>query len=56
MKQAILYVGHGSRVKKAQQEAAAFLEGCKAHISVPVQEISFRASGAPQLRQDLKHV
>lgn len=41
MKQAILYVGHGSRVKKAQQEAAAFLEGCKAHISVPVQEISF---------------
>ncbi|MFQ6320196.1 sirohydrochlorin chelatase [Bacillus halotolerans] len=41
MKQAILYVGHGSRVKKAQQEAAAFLEGCKAHISAPVQEISF---------------
>lgn len=29
MKQAILYVGHGSRVKKAQQEAAAFLKDAR---------------------------
>lgn len=46
MKQAILYAYHGSRVKKAQQEAAAFLEGCKVHLCASTRNQLFRASGA----------
>jgi sirohydrochlorin ferrochelatase len=39
--EAVLYVSHGSRVPKAQQEAAAFVEKCKKNIDVPIQELCF---------------
>ncbi|MED4787279.1 sirohydrochlorin chelatase [Bacillus atrophaeus] len=50
MKQAVLYVGHGSRLKQAQKEAAAFLQGCKAHVSAPIQEISFLELQEPSIK------
>ncbi|MBY8912254.1 sirohydrochlorin chelatase [Bacillus sp. YC2] len=49
MKQAILYVGHGSRLKKAQTESAAFLEGCKMHTKAPIQEICFLELQEPSI-------
>ncbi|MED1741758.1 sirohydrochlorin chelatase [Bacillus swezeyi] len=54
MKQAILYIGHGSRLKKAQKEAAAFLEGCKGNMSEPIQEVSFLELAAPDIETGFK--
>ncbi|MBU8786361.1 MULTISPECIES: sirohydrochlorin chelatase [Bacillus] len=54
MKQAILYIGHGSRLKKAQQEAAAFLEGCRSDMSAPIQEISFLELAPPDIESGFK--
>jgi sirohydrochlorin ferrochelatase len=39
--EAVLYVSHGSRVPRARQEAAAFVEKCKRSIDVPIQELCF---------------
>ncbi|MPQ25908.1 sirohydrochlorin chelatase [Bacillus paralicheniformis] len=54
MKQAILYIGHGSRLKRAQTEAAAFLESCKETMSAPIQEISFLELAAPDIETGFK--
>ncbi|MFT0800683.1 sirohydrochlorin chelatase [Bacillus swezeyi] len=54
MKQAILYIGHGSRLKKAQKEAAVFLEGCKGNRSEPIQEVSFLELAAPDIETGFK--
>ncbi|MBG9917058.1 sirohydrochlorin chelatase [Bacillus sonorensis] len=54
MKQAILYIGHGSRLTKAQKEAAAFLESCKQHMSAPIQEISFLELAEPDIETGFK--
>ncbi|OJT65209.1 sirohydrochlorin ferrochelatase [Bacillus licheniformis] len=54
MKQAILYIGHGSRLKRAQTEAAAFLESCKENMSAPIQEISFLELAAPDIETGFK--
>ena len=39
--QAVLYVGHGSRVKAGVEEAIRFIESSMAQIDVPIQEICF---------------
>ncbi|AGT30819.1 sirohydrochlorin ferrochelatase [Geobacillus genomosp. 3] len=39
--EAVLYVGHGSRVPAAHQEAVRFVEQCKAAIDIPIQELCF---------------
>lgn len=49
MKQAILYIGHGSRLKKAQTESAAFLKGCMPHADAPIQEICFLELQEPSI-------
>ncbi|MDA7025926.1 sirohydrochlorin chelatase [Bacillus sp. CLL-7-23] len=49
MKQAILYISHGSRLKKAQQEATAFLESCKADLAAPIQEVAFLELAVPNI-------
>lgn len=54
MKQAILYIGHGGRLKKAQQEACAFLEGCRSDMSAPIQEISFLELAPPDIESGFK--
>ncbi|MFO6495365.1 sirohydrochlorin chelatase [Bacillus sp. HSf4] len=54
MKQAILYIGHGSRLKKAEKEAAAFLEDCQKHMAAPIQEISFLELAEPDIETGFK--
>lgn len=39
--QAILYVGHGTRLKKGIQEALQFLNDTKSYIDVEIQETAF---------------
>jgi sirohydrochlorin ferrochelatase len=50
---AILYVCHGSRMIKACQEAAAFVERCKANIDIPIQEISFIELAEPDIAKGI---
>ncbi|MBT2640010.1 sirohydrochlorin chelatase [Bacillus sp. ISL-39] len=38
---AILYIGHGTRSKKGESEAKAFVQRVMDRIDVPIQEISF---------------
>lgn len=54
MKQAVLYVGHGSRLRNAQQEAVRFLEGCKSKIDAPIQEISFLELTKPTIEEGFR--
>lgn len=39
--QAVLYVGHGTRLKKGVEEALHFLQETKKHIDIAIQEIAF---------------
>ena len=39
--QAILYVGHGTRLKKGVEEATQFIEEAKPYIDVAIQETAF---------------
>ncbi|MFY4773817.1 sirohydrochlorin chelatase [Metabacillus sp. RGM 3146] len=51
MPQAILYICHGSRVKKARDEAVDFIQECQKTISVPIQEISFLELAEPSIAE-----
>ncbi|QNG58834.1 sirohydrochlorin chelatase [Metabacillus idriensis] len=51
MKQAVLYVCHGSRVKKACAEAIAFIKRCQQHIEADIQEICFLELASPSIEQ-----
>ncbi|MBE1553952.1 sirohydrochlorin chelatase [Sporosarcina limicola] len=45
--QAVLYVGHGSRIKAGVEEAIRFIERSQAIIDVPIQEICFLELAVP---------
>jgi len=47
--QAVLYVGHGSRIKAGVEEATQFIERCKSLIDVPIQEICFLELAKPNI-------
>ncbi|MEC1177849.1 sirohydrochlorin chelatase [Metasolibacillus meyeri] len=49
--QAILYVGHGTRVKQGVDEAIQFIESIKQEIPVAIQEISFLELVEPDIVQ-----
>ncbi|MCD7033848.1 sirohydrochlorin chelatase [Metabacillus sp. GX 13764] len=51
MSQAVLYICHGSRVKKAREEAAAFIQECQKSIAAPIQEISFLELAEPSIEE-----
>lgn len=48
---AILYVGHGTRSKKGEKEAKAFLQNVMAKVDVPIQEISFLELSSPSIEE-----
>ncbi|KAB7706188.1 sirohydrochlorin chelatase [Bacillus aerolatus] len=50
---AVLYVCHGSRVKKGRDEALAFIEQTKPFIDVPIQESCFLELADPTIEQGL---
>ncbi|ALC81003.1 MULTISPECIES: sirohydrochlorin chelatase [Bacillus] len=54
MKQAVLYVGHGSRLRKAGQEAVRFLKGCMEKVDAPIQEISFLELTEPTIEEGFR--
>ena len=51
MKQAVLYVCHGSRVKEACDEAVAFISRCQKHIGVNLHEICFLELVSPSIEE-----
>jgi sirohydrochlorin ferrochelatase len=52
--EAILYVGHGSRLTAATKEAVAFLEETSRRIPISIQEISFLELSEPTIEQGIK--
>ena len=53
--QAILYVAHGTRVKKGVEEAIQFLEETKKEINISIQETAFLELVAPDILQGIKN-
>ncbi|WP_368659180.1 sirohydrochlorin chelatase [Metabacillus halosaccharovorans] len=54
MKQAVLYVCHGSRVPKARKEAVEFIEKVKPRIHAPIQEVCFLELAEPSIEKGFK--
>lgn len=52
--QAVLYVGHGSRVKAGVEEAIRFIKKTMTHIDVPIQEICFLELVNPGIGEGIK--
>ncbi|MCM3109505.1 sirohydrochlorin chelatase [Lederbergia lenta] len=51
--QAVLYIGHGSRVKAGVREAIHFIEKAKAHIDVSIQEVCFLELAEPNIMEGI---
>ncbi|WP_342504910.1 sirohydrochlorin chelatase [Sporosarcina sp. FSL K6-2383] len=51
--QAVLYVGHGSRIQAGVEEAIQFIENCKVMIDVPIQEICFLELASPSVDEGI---
>lgn len=51
MKQAVLYVCHGSRLKEAREEAVAFISRCQKQISAEIHEICFLERAEPSIEE-----
>ncbi|MBU5595296.1 sirohydrochlorin chelatase [Amphibacillus sp. MSJ-3] len=51
--QAILYIGHGSRVKEGIEEANLFIKQVKSKISIPIQEICFLELVSPTIAEGI---
>nr|WP_155111340.1 sirohydrochlorin chelatase [Metabacillus mangrovi] len=49
-----MYICHGSRVKKARDEAVAFIEKCSRQIAVPIQEICFLELAEPDISSGIE--
>ncbi|WP_147532740.1 sirohydrochlorin chelatase [Bacillus marasmi] len=49
--EAVLYICHGSRLKKAQAEAAAFVHQCMLENSYRIQEYGFLELASPSIEQ-----
>ncbi|XQY93448.1 sirohydrochlorin chelatase [Metabacillus sp. HB246100] len=54
MKQAVLYVCHGSRVPQARVEAVDFIEKVKPKIDAPIQEVCFLELAEPSIEDGFK--
>ena len=52
--QAILYIGHGTRLQKGVEEAIQFIEETKKFIQVPIQETAFLELVEPSIIEGVK--
>lgn len=52
--QAVLYIGHGSRVKEAAAEAVQFMEKTMELVDVPIQEYCFLELSKPDIFEGVK--
>lgn len=53
--EAVLYICHGSRLKKAQAEAASFVHHCMLENSYPIQEYGFLELANPTIEQAFRN-
>lgn len=53
--QAVLYIAHGSRVKKGVEEAQQFIRQTMAQVNVPIQELSFLELAEPTILQGIEN-
>ncbi|MGG1632678.1 sirohydrochlorin chelatase [Rossellomorea sp. NRS-1567] len=54
MTRAVLYVCHGSRIRKAREEAIDFIKRCQNQVEVEIQEISFLELASPSIEEGFK--
>ncbi|WP_226665786.1 sirohydrochlorin chelatase [Metabacillus litoralis] len=54
MKQAVLYVCHGSRVPKARDEAVEFIQLVKPKVNAPIQEVCFLELAEPSIDEGFR--
>ncbi|MGE7023669.1 sirohydrochlorin chelatase [Solibacillus cecembensis] len=52
--QAILYIGHGTRIKKGVEEALHFIEETKKQVDISIQETAFLELAEPNILQGIK--
>lgn len=52
--EAVLYIGHGSRVKAGADEAISFIRRTQAQIDVPIQEICFLELVQPSISEGIE--
>lgn len=48
---AILYVGHGTRVREGERQAIEFIERVKSQMDEPIQEIAFLEISSPSIEE-----
>lgn len=53
--QAILYIGHGTRIKKGVEEAIHFIEETKRRVDIAIQETAFLELAEPTILQGVKN-
>lgn len=51
---AVLYIGHGTRLKKGIEEVIQFIEVTKKHLHIPIQEIAFLELVEPSIIEGIK--
>ncbi|HEU5138496.1 MAG TPA: sirohydrochlorin chelatase [Bacillales bacterium] len=51
--QAVLFVGHGSRVKAGSRQAADFIRKCMDEIDVPIREFCFLELAEPSIEEGM---
>lgn len=52
--QAVLYIGHGSRVRQGSEEARRFIVTCMNRVSISIQEICFLELAQPTISEGVR--
>ncbi|OEH92741.1 sirohydrochlorin chelatase [Bacillus solimangrovi] len=52
--QAVLYICHGSRIKRSNEQAFNLLNQLKVRVSAPIQEVCFLELASPNIEQGLQ--
>ncbi|WP_445668874.1 sirohydrochlorin chelatase [Niallia sp. FSL K6-0077] len=53
---AVVYIGHGSRIIEGNKQFIAFIEAVKKEINIPVQEIAFLELTSPSIEETMEKV
>ncbi|WP_400246701.1 sirohydrochlorin chelatase [Niallia sp. JL1B1071] len=53
---AVVYIGHGSRIVEGNKQFLAFIEEVKREVNIPVQEIAFLELASPSISETMEKV
>ncbi|WP_312095905.1 sirohydrochlorin chelatase [Niallia sp.] len=53
---AVIYIGHGSRIGEGNKQFIAFIEEVKKEVNIPVQEIAFLELASPSISETMEKV